>query len=66
MKQKLIYLMAFLFTTLPLLAQDDELDEGPEGPPAAPIDDYIPLLALIGILFVFYMLYKRNLALKGE
>ncbi len=61
------YIVAFCFcSTLSLLAQNDEGDgnggiEGPDAP-AAPIDNYLWVMALIGIIYVFfkYKTFKRE------
>jgi hypothetical protein len=58
MKLKLVYIVnsiiLFLITS-PLMAQDPLADPGddPDTIPAAPIDDYVMVLALIGLIFVF-------------
>jgi len=63
--KKSIYILASLLIivfTNPIFAQADPGDD-PDAP-AAPIGDYVWVLALIGLIFVFLRL--RTLALKGN
>jgi hypothetical protein len=60
---KISLAICFLLTDLVLFAQagpgDDDGTGGLEGGDPVPIDDYIYVLALVGIVFAFY-LYRKN------
>lgn len=47
-------LLFFLFATMVAYAQDPEQVPSDEDPLAAPINDYLWVLVLLGLLYVFY------------
>lgn len=64
---KILLLFYFLFIQAVLFAHPGDLEDNLDNPEnlegddvAAPIDDYILLLAIIGIIYVFYYIRKYN------
>ena len=65
-KRNKIVLCAFFMLHSVILLADDIPDDEEEidPPPAAPIDDYVPLMLFIGVVLVFYVMYRQRVNLK--
>lgn len=65
--KKIFLIVASIFITLlshPVLAQVADPGDDPDVPAAAPIDDYVWVLAIIGLIYVFFKV--RSFALKAN
>lgn len=65
--KKIFLIIASIFISLlsnPALAQVADPGDDPDAPAAAPIDDYVWVLAVIGLVYVF--LKVRTFALRAD
>ena len=68
--KKIFLILISIFISLvssPVFAQLDDPGKDPDAPLVAPIDDYVWVLALVGLLFVFLKfrdVYKRGADLQ--
>lgn len=56
--KSITYMLVLMLSVTTAFAQTDLPDEPDDLTPATPIDDYFWLVALVGILYVFYKLRK--------